>query len=203
MPFHKPPVPAAGVAFMVHLQDSPYLLMGDGVGDLDTALGVEDDDLAEAEYTTAAPVQTGTVGAGSSSAVRPDSGVAVEMTGVFKGKDYGAAANGPVGALSSSRGDPWGRSTGTDQGGGASPRISRLPVSNSARELAHPGTPAATGVGDVPLSLPAIRTSFQAPSGPSNSSQRQPAVATFSLGDEDELQEIKLRSPHKSPSKRD
>lgn len=181
--------------------------MGDGVGDLDTALGVEEDEVLEPVHMTTTAMQNGSAGASSSvGTVRPASGAAVEMTGGYKEKDYGAAAYGAVGLVSSSKANPWDRCSGNEQqpGGGSG---SKLPVSNSARDLTHPDTPAATSpaaarVGDVPVSLPAIRTSLPVP-GSNNSTQQQPAVATFSLGDEDELQEIKLRSPTKSPIKRD
>lgn len=189
--------------------------MGDDLSHLDTSLGVEDDEQQDREFgsgpaTTTAAYSSAAV---SSSSITPSG---LELTASssaaagLKGKRQGATA---AGGSDRSQGDSW------DKGGSRDQSSSGLPVSNSARDL-HPETPAAVaptstrGAGGVnntgaafaelPVSLPAIRTSVPGQSVGNGVPQQQPAVATFSLGDEDDLQDIKLSSPPvKAPSKGD
>jgi hypothetical protein len=202
------------------LEDSPYLLMGDDVGHLDTALGVDNDEQQDQQdYSTAAATSSST-GVGFATDVEMTAAAGLKAKSVGGSGDAAASAAARGGGLTNSTVDSWDQLRGRDQRSGEG---IGLPVSNSAREM-HPDTPlavspaaawavgnnstAASGLGplvsDVPASLPAIRTSL---SGQQKGQQHQhgPAAA-FSLEDDDNdgLQEIKLSSsPVKTPSKRD
>jgi hypothetical protein len=139
----------------------------------------------------------------------------VELTGPLGG-NRGSQLGGKAGGLSATAGDSSGG--GRDQGGSRQQGSSSssggnglLPLSSSARDLksnpAGVGTAAGSSlVGEVPLTLPAIRTSLgggrpDTASAGQQQQQQQQQAPRWSLGDDDELHEIKLHNL--SPQKRD
>jgi len=181
-------------------EDSPYLLMGEGVDTLDTALGVDDDeDALEAPRIDEGPLDR----------FVPNSrtGRAVEMMSSAPGGAGGftkvsRAGNG------ASAGAAAGMANGGDRGANRDQRRQQQPPA----ALGGSSRPGSGAGGDLspPVSLPAIKTSTgggsNAPAVANGSSHQQlgaGAAAKFSLGDDDEeLHEIQLDSA-KAPDKTD
>lgn len=192
-------------------EDSPYLLMGDGLDTLDTALGVDDED--EDGMRTPQRIHVGDSSSGGGG------GRAVEMmaAGGSGGTHMGGFnSKGPAGGLlngSSSSSDRGANRDQQQQGvggvgvgvGGSSSR----PGSSAGGAVVPPLSP--------PVNLPAIKTSAGGGStstpAPVAAPPQPPAAApaaNFSLGgDDDELHEIQLDSakasavPPKTADKRD
>eukprot|EP00775_Hariotina_reticulata_P013806 gene13806-13927_t len=157
------------------VEDSPYLLMGADIDHLDTSLGVEADEDA-VEYPSSSSGGGGGGANGGPLGYPRAGGRSVEMTG----------------------------HSGSPAGGNNSSQLGAKPGTLSAM-AAGVGTAAGSAlVGDLPLTLPAIRTSLgggRPEAAAAGQQQQQQQPPRWSLGDEDELHEIKLHNL--SPQKRD
>lgn len=182
-------------------EDSPYLLMGDGVDTLDTALGVDDDeDALEASRIDEGPLDR----------FVPNSrgtGRAVEMMSSAPG-----GAGGFTKFSRAENGTGAGAAAGMANGGDRGANRDQWQQQQPPAGLGGSSRPGSSAGGDLspPVSLPAIKTSTGGGSNAAaianGSSQQQPgagAAAKFSLGDDDEeLHEIQLDSA-KAPDKKD